>query len=119
MVQVLVAFDRPCGEAVAEQVALAVVAKVEALRVDAVQVVEAAREPWLRRLDDEVVVRAHQTEHVHLPAVTRGRPGEDGEERAAVMIVAEDERRRHAESSDVEEAVRQVAAKRPCHRVRT
>jgi len=66
---VLVAVDDPRGEASSPQMAVAAVAEVEPLRVAAVQVLHAARELLLRRLDEQVVVGAHQAHRVHAPAV--------------------------------------------------
>jgi len=67
--EVLVAVDHPGREASAPQVAMATVAEIECLRIAAVQVLHAARELLLRRLDEQVVVGAHQAHRVHAPAV--------------------------------------------------
>jgi hypothetical protein len=61
---VLLVLDRDAGEAVAEQVPPAAVTPVEPLRIDAVQALHAGGEVVARRLDDEVVVVAHQVERV-------------------------------------------------------
>jgi len=68
-VEVLLRLDHPRFEACAEEVTAAVVAAVEALRVDAVQASHAVREQRLRREDKEVEVVRHQRPHVELPAV--------------------------------------------------
>jgi hypothetical protein len=68
---VLVVADHPAREARSEDVSVPAVAGVEALRVDAVQVLHAGREPLRRRLDDQVVVGAHEAERVALPPVAR------------------------------------------------
>lgn len=65
----IVALHDPRREAVAEEVAAAVVAPVERLRVDAVQAVHAVGEAPELRLDDEVVVVRHQAEGMDAPAV--------------------------------------------------
>jgi hypothetical protein len=82
--------DHARAEAFAEQMALAPPAEVEALRVTATQVLDAGRELRLRRVDDDVVVVRHQAEHVDSPLVAVDRLREEREERAAVMVVADD-----------------------------
>jgi hypothetical protein len=75
---VVVVPDHPGGEPGSEDVAVAVVPPIEALCVDAVQVLHPGRELLGRRLDDEVVVRAHQAERVALPAMAPHDHGEEG-----------------------------------------
>jgi hypothetical protein len=68
-VVVLVVDDAAC-EAVAEEVAVTAVTRVEPSRVASVQELHALRELLPRRLDEEVVVRAHEAESVDLPTET-------------------------------------------------
>jgi hypothetical protein len=95
--------------------AVAAVAEIEPLRVAAVQVLHSARELLLRRLDDEVVVRPHQADGVHAPAVAVDALLEEAHEGVAVGIVAEDERAEDAARRDVEEPVRERRAKHARH----
>jgi hypothetical protein len=67
--EVFVALDDPRGEAPAPEVAVAAVAQVEPLGIAAVQVLHPTRETRLRRLDEQVVVRAHQANGDHAPSV--------------------------------------------------
>jgi tRNA nucleotidyltransferase/poly(A) polymerase len=93
----------------------AFVAKVEALGVDAVQHVHACGQVCLGRLDDEVVVRAHQAEGVAAPRIALDDVREEYEEQATIVVVPEDHRARHASRDDVEEPVRQISSKAASH----
>jgi hypothetical protein len=73
---VLVVPDHPRSEAGSEDVAVAIVTAIETLGVHAVQVQHPRREALGHRLDDEVVVRAHQAEGVALPVVALDDEGE-------------------------------------------
>src|SRR4051812_28655162 len=66
---VLLVADHPRREAGAEDVAVATMPAIEALRVFTVQVLHPCGQPLDRRLDDQVVVRAHQAEGVAIPEV--------------------------------------------------
>jgi hypothetical protein len=59
----------PGGEALAEQMAPALVAAVEGLGVDAVEAAHAVGEAPELGLDDQVVVVRHQAEAVDAPVV--------------------------------------------------
>ena len=111
----LVVADHPAGEAVAEDVAVPPMATVEALRIDAVQILHPVREPLDGRLDDEVVVRAHQAERVALPAVAADDEREQAQEVEAVGIVDENQPPEHAKSGDLEDPVRKLAASNAGH----
>jgi hypothetical protein len=65
----VVVADDPRGEPRAEDVALAAVAPVEALGIDAVQVLHPGRQTRGGRLQDEVIVRPHQAEGMAVPLV--------------------------------------------------
>jgi hypothetical protein len=101
----LLVTDRERSEAVAEEVAAAGVALVERLRVDAVQLVETARELPEQRLDDHVVVVWHQAEDVARPVGAAHDLPEHGEEEAAVIVVARDRAARDAAGGDVVDAL--------------
>jgi hypothetical protein len=100
--EVVVVLDRTRVEAAAEEVAPAVVARVEALRVQRTQPVHAAREPLPLGLDDEVVVVGHEDEHEHPPGEPALDLGAAAHPGAAVVVVADDGHRPDAARGDVE-----------------
>jgi hypothetical protein len=111
-----VALDDPGGEAVAEEVAAALVAAVEALRVDAVQTLHALGEAAELRLDDDVVVVRHQAEDVAAPLVTRDHVGEEAQEEAAFVVVQEDRGTGYSTHRHVVDAgIRELAPRAPRH----
>jgi hypothetical protein len=113
---VLLVRDHPGSEALAEQVAPAAVAAVEALRVDAVQPLHAGGEGIPPRRNDEVVVVPHQAEHAAAPLVARDHVDEELEEGEAIATVAVDRDPARAARRDVEVAlVGKVAAEAACH----
>jgi len=81
---VVVVLDDPAGEALAEEVAPALVAAVERLRVDAVEAVHAVGEAPELGLDDQVVVVRHQAEGVDAPVVPLDGLSEQAEEEAVL-----------------------------------
>ena len=105
----VVVADDPGGEPRSEHVAVAVVPPVEALGVDAVQVLHAVRQSLGGRLQDEVVVRAHQAERMAVPPVSPDDEAEQTEEQQAVVIVDEDQAPEDAARGHVEDAVGQLA----------
>jgi hypothetical protein len=86
-VVLVVALDQLRPVAAAENVVDASVPLVEGSGVAAVQVAHALVEVGLRRLDEEVVVVAHQAADLHLPAVAALDAAEDVEEDDAVVVV--------------------------------
>jgi len=91
------------------------VAGVEALRVASVQVAHAVREIGLGRLDDQVIVVAHQAADVHEPPVApRDAPDQVDEERT-VVVVQEDRAAVVPPCRDVVEAARDEVAARSRH----
>jgi hypothetical protein len=113
--QASVAVDDAGVEATAEEVAGAFVPAVEALCMNAAQVLDARREVPPRRLDDEVVVVAQQAEGEDAPMVPVDRLGEDAKERDAIDVVVEDGAAVDPACVDVEDAIRQVAATHARH----
>jgi hypothetical protein len=113
--EVLVALDHPRGEAVAEEVARAVVAAVEGLCIDAVQALDAVGQTPELGFHDEVVVVRHQAERVDAPVVTANDVGQKGEEVPALVVVEIDRRARHASRRDVVDAFRRKLAPRFPH----
>jgi hypothetical protein len=88
--EVVLAVDRPGGEAPCKKWAEAVVTMVERLRVAAEQTLQPAGELGLGAVDDEVVVRGHQAQRVDRPAVALGEAEDQPEKPAAIVVVAED-----------------------------
>jgi hypothetical protein len=114
--EVLVGVEHAGAEAGAEEVAVAGVAAVEALRVRAVQPLHAVGEVGSRRVDDEVVVRVHEAEGVTAPAVALDRLGQQLEEEDAVGLVLEQTLREDGMCGDVEEPVGQQSPEHARHR---
>src|SRR6266540_606418 len=83
--------DQSRGKALAEDVVAASVDRVEGAGVLAVEIAHAGREIRLWRLDDEVVVVAHQAASVEAPAVPARHAAKLVEEDAAVVVVQEAE----------------------------
>jgi hypothetical protein len=71
-------------------VVAAAVPLIERTRVLAVEVAHAVRKIRKRRLDDEVVVVAHQAARVHLPAVPAHDATQNVDERVAILVVEHD-----------------------------
>jgi hypothetical protein len=94
--EVVVVVDRPGGEAAGKEWAEAVVTMVERLRVEAQQALEPTRELGLGAVNDEVVVRGHQAQRVHRPAVALGAAEDQPEKPAPIVVVAEDRAAVHA-----------------------
>ena len=74
----VIVFDNPGRETLAEEVAPALVAAVEGLRVDAVEAAHAVGETPELGFDDQVVVVRHQAEGVDPPVVPLDGLGEEG-----------------------------------------
>jgi hypothetical protein len=110
--------DHAGREAVPEEVSGARVAAVEDLGVHPVQALEAGRETFPGRLDEDVVVRSHQAEGMAAPAVTARRLGEDAEKRAAVVVVTKHRRAVDSPGGDVVDAVGEVSSQHPRHAAR-
>jgi hypothetical protein len=111
---VLLGLDDPGSEAVAEEVAAAVVTAVERLGVDAVDALHAERQAPELGLDDEVVVVRHQAEHVHAPVVAANLRGEQGEEEPPLVVVQKDRAARDASRGHVVNAsLRQFPTRSP------
>jgi hypothetical protein len=111
---VIVVSHDPGGEALAEEVAPTLVAAVMALRVRAVEPLEPVGESPQRSLHDQVVVVRHQAERVDAPVVALDLSGEEGEEEAVVVAVAERRRASDASRGDVVDAFgRKLAAGTP------
>ena len=105
--EVLLAVDHPGSEARTPQMAVPTVPEIEALGIAAVQVLHAAREPRLGRLDEQAVMPAHQAERVHAPSVAVDALLDQPHERIAIGVVAEDARAENAACGHVEETVGQ------------
>jgi hypothetical protein len=101
----VVVADHPAGESRSEDVAVPAVAAVEALGIDAVQVLHPGRHLLRRRLDDQVVVRVHQAEGMAFPPVPADDEGQQRQEEQAVGLVDEDRSPEDAARRHVQDAV--------------
>jgi hypothetical protein len=113
--QVDVAVEDACGEAIAEEVAGADVALVEALCVEAVEAAEAVRQLPARAREDEVVVVRHQAERDDVPPLLSCDVRQEGEEGAPVVVVTEDRAPVDALDRDVVDAVGEVTSRDARH----
>jgi hypothetical protein len=113
--QLLVVFDRFRREALAEHVVTATVEGVESAGVVAVEVAHPGGEVCLPRLDDEVIVVAHQAARVQPPAVAPDDAAELVQEDAAVVVVQEAELFVVAAGRDVVPRTGGEIASAPCH----
>jgi hypothetical protein len=113
--QMAVAFDDPGGEAVAEEVAPALVAAVERVGIDSVEALEAVREAPELGLDDEVVVVRQQAEGVDAPVVPLDLSREESQEEAVIVRVAEGGGARDASRRHVVDALRRKLFARSPH----
>ena len=86
----LLGFDQLRPETPPEDVVLGAMALVEGTGVGAVQVTHAIREVRRRRLDDEVIVVAHQAPDVDAPLVAVADAVQDVEEDDPVGVVEDD-----------------------------
>jgi hypothetical protein len=86
----LLGFDYLRAEAAAEDVVPPTVALVEGAGVPAVEVAHPVREVRLGRLDEQVVVVAHQAAHVRAPPVATFDAAQDVDEEDAVVVLEED-----------------------------
>jgi hypothetical protein len=84
--------DQLRREAAAEDVVAAAVPLIERTCVLAIEVAHAVRKIRKRRLDDEVVVVAHQAARVQLPAVSARDATQDVDERVAILVVEHNRR---------------------------
>jgi hypothetical protein len=91
------------------------VARVEPLRVAAVEALEARRQLRDRGLEDEVVVVRHQAGGVHAPVVLADDDAEEPKEDAAVVVIAVDRDPPGPTRRHVEEPVGEDVSRQPCH----
>jgi hypothetical protein len=112
---VVVVLDRERREALPEQVAPALVAAVEGLRVDAVQPLHARGEAVELRFDDEVVVVRHQAEDVDPPVVAFDDAREQPQEQAALVVVPKDGRAGDTSGGHMEDPGRRELLARTSH----
>ena len=93
----------------------ALVPAVETLRVEPVEAVDRVRHLLTLRLDNEVVVGAHQAPGDDAPSPQLGDLRQEQDESAAVVVVEEDEGAADSARGDVEEAVRELSARSAWH----
>jgi hypothetical protein len=113
--EVVLVLDDAAGEPVGEQVPESAVSPVELLGVAAVQELHPAREGVAAGVEDEVVVRRHQAERVHLPPEAIDAAAEVRQEVAAVGRVEEDVAAGGSARVDVEVAVGERRAENAGH----
>jgi hypothetical protein len=97
--------DGDAREASAEEVSAAFMTPVEPLGVASVQHLHACGEVRLRRLHDQVIVRAHEAVRLAAPVVGSDRRPEKVEELDSVARLSIDERAGRALGRDVEDSV--------------
>jgi hypothetical protein len=114
-VEVIFVLDDPCRVAVTEQVTLAFVAAVEALSVNPVEPMDAPGHHLDGRLEEKVIMRAHQAVRDAAPAESRDGLAEKLEKLVAVLVIQVDVGVVHRLRGDVEEAVWQIGANQPRH----
>jgi hypothetical protein len=102
-------------ETALEHVPAAAMALVEELRIAAVQTLHARGEVLGRRLDDEVVVRAHEAIRVNDPVVVARDHGQQVEEVEPVDVHEEDRCVADAVGRDLEEPVWQISSQQSRH----
>jgi hypothetical protein len=88
----ILALDELRPEAPAEDVVDASVALVESARVPAVEVTHAVGEVRLGRLDEQVIVVAHQAARVKAPTIALHHAVQETDEEGAVIVVDDDRR---------------------------
>jgi hypothetical protein len=115
VVVLLLGLDHPGPEPLAEDVVLPAVTGVEGFRVLAVEVAHPVGEVGGGRLDEQVVVVAHEAPDVEAPAVSPLDPPQDVDEGSAIAGVAEDRRVVVALRSDVVVRARRQVAEWPSH----
>ena len=115
--QVPVGLDDPGSEAVAEEMAPALVPAVERLGVRSVEALEAVRQSPELGLHDEVVVVRHQAEGVDPPVVPLDFARQEAQEPAIVVAGTERGRARDASCGDVVDALQREFSTRPPHAV--
>ncbi|MEN3313721.1 MAG: hypothetical protein V7645_3050 [Actinomycetota bacterium] len=111
----LLRFDHFRPVATAEDVVLPLVALVEGAGIGTVQIAHPICEVRQWRLDQEVVVVAHQAAHVSEPAVAPFDPAQDVEEDDSVSIVEDDRRVVVAPDPDVVVGARGEVTVGPSH----
>lgn len=109
------ALDQDGGEPALQDVARALVARVEALGVGGVQALHAPRQVRPGRLDDQVVVVRHEAVGEAPPPARPDDLTEAMEEEAAVVVVEEDLLPRVAPGGDVIQRAGELDAQRPGH----
>jgi hypothetical protein len=102
----LVGLDDPGREAVSKQMTPASTARVGVLREPAIQHLHAVGKTLLRRFDNQVVMRAEQTQGVHVPVESRDYAGEETEEVTPVVVVEKQICLLDGESGGVVDAIR-------------
>ena len=107
--------DQDPAKAALEEVTSPFVPPIEPLRKAGIQVVQAFREPPLRRFDQQVVMVAHQTESMNVPVRLFADQAEQMQPSAAVRVVAKHAAAFVPPRHDVVDSAREIEAKRSRH----
>ncbi len=113
--EVFVCINDIRAKALFEDVTLPRVAAIESLRIHAVQPLHPHRESALACLDQQVIVRRHETVRVACPSKRQHVSSEQGHECAAIHLVLKERQTAIRTCRDVEDAVAQEAAWTPAH----
>ena len=89
---------------------------IESLRVHTVDFAHALRKRWLKRLDEQVIVIAHQASGPNAPIETPKHPAEIIDECLAVLVFQENIGSRVASRHDVVERTFKLDSERSGHR---
>jgi hypothetical protein len=114
--EVLFACDGSRREALCEEGAVTSMTVVEALRVLAVEMLDALRQISPPRLDHEVVMRRHQAIRVAMPAISLGAVPQEPHESTAVGVIHVDRSTKDAARDDMEVAIWQARTEQPWDR---
>jgi hypothetical protein len=111
----LLALDRRRRETPFEQTALPRMALVEALGICAGEKMHPGRQPLAGRLEDQVVVGAHDAARVEAPAEPVGDQVDERDELRPVQVAAVEQLAARRATGDMVEAVRQIGSTHPRH----
>ena len=92
--------DKDSLEAALQEMPDPLVPTIERLRVDAIEKLHPTRQVGIRRLDEQVIVVAHQAVGMADPAVPHNHIAQHLQKPVAILIVEEDSLQRVAKSSN-------------------
>ena len=112
---VVVTFDKKRAEPLFEEMAAATVARVERLRVTAVEELHAEGQIVLPRLRQQVVVVGHEAVDATEPCELGGGQAQEGDEEPAIAIVTIERCAFYAATRDMKEAVSELCSRSSRH----